>query len=137
MTIKFQTYQRYKPSGIDWLGDIPTDWDIEPLLNFAHKNYKRNLGGANDELLSLSYGRVVKKEKIDGGLLPVSFSTYQVVETGDIVMRLTDLQNDHVSLRTGLVTIPGIITSAYLGLEIRKERINEGFCTGCFILTTY
>lgn len=33
-------------------------------------------------------------------------------------MRLTDLQNDHKSLRIGLATETGIITSAYLCLKI-------------------
>ena len=65
-------------------------------------------------LLSLSYGKV-KRRDIDakGGLLPESFEGYNIVEDGDIVLRFTDLQNDQRSLRTGLVTERGIITSAY------------------------
>ncbi|WP_210165806.1 restriction endonuclease subunit S [Candidatus Filomicrobium marinum] len=50
------------------------------------------------------------------GLLPGSFETYQVVHPGDIVFRLTDLQNDKRSLRTALVQERGIITSAYLAV---------------------
>lgn len=75
-----------------------------------------------DNLLSLSYGRIVRK-KIDSaeGLLPESFETYQIVEPGNIVMRLTDLQNDKRSIRQGLVTERGIITSAYDALEVREN----------------
>ena len=75
-----------------------------------------------DNLLSLSYGRIIRKD-IDAteGLLPESFETYQIVEPGNIVMRLTDLQNDKRSIRQGLVTERGIITSAYDALEVRKD----------------
>jgi len=71
-----------------------------------------------DNLLSLSYGRIVRKD-IDSndGLLPESFETYQVVHRGDIVLRLTDLQNDKRSLRSAQVRERGIITSAYLALQ--------------------
>jgi type I restriction enzyme, S subunit len=65
-------------------------------------------------LLSLSYGRIVRKDiNTNEGLLPASFETYQIVESGDVVFRLTDLQNDKRSLRSGLCTERGIITSAY------------------------
>jgi len=122
MTTNFQTYPECKPSGIDWLGDIPADWDSKPLLYCALENCKRNTNDINSNVLSLSYGRVIRKRKLEGGLTPESYTTYQILNPGDIVMRLTDLQNDHVSLRTGLVVTPGIITSAYLGLTIRKKR---------------
>jgi hypothetical protein len=45
--------------------------------------------------------------------VPASFEGYQIVKPGDIVLRLTDLQNDKRSLRQGLVTEQGIVTSAY------------------------
>lgn len=46
--------------------------------------------------------------------MPASFEGYNIIEKGDIVLRLLDLQNDTHSLRTGLVTERGIITSAYV-----------------------
>ena len=54
-------------------------------------------------------------------MLPESFSTYNIVEKGDIVIRPTDLQNDKRSLRTGLVPERGIITSAYICLKPIKD----------------
>ena len=46
-------------------------------------------------MLSLSYGRVIRKDiNTNGGLLPESFNTYNIVEAGDIIIRPTDLQND-------------------------------------------
>jgi type I restriction enzyme S subunit len=46
------------------------------------------------------------------GLMPESFNTYQIVKSGDVILRLTDLQNDKRSLRVGLAKEGGIITSA-------------------------
>ena len=57
------------------------------------------------------------------GLVPESFETYQIAEPGDIILRTTDLQNDHTSLRVGRVRQRGIITSAYLNL-----RVQPGMC---------
>ena len=61
------------------------------------------------------------------GLLPGSFNGYNIIEPGDIVLRLTDLQNDKRSLRTGLVKEHGIITSAYVTLKAAKEVVPEYF----------
>ena len=70
-----------------------------------------------DNLLSLSYGKIIRKDiNTSDGLLPESFNTYNIVEAGDIIIRPTDLQNDKRSLRTGLVKEHGIITSAYIDL---------------------
>lgn len=73
-------------------------------------------------MLSLSYGKV-KRKSIDTveGLLPESFDGYNIIEKDDIVLRLTDLQNDHTSLRVGLAEGRGIITSAYLTIRNRSN----------------
>ena len=100
----------------------PPGWKLNKLHRVlrVRKGFK-NLGMQEDNLLSLSYGRIIRKS-IDAaeGLLPESFETYQIVEPGNIVMRLTDLQNDKRSLRQGLVKERGIITSAYDALELEK-----------------
>lgn len=99
---------------------LPADWQATKLRNVLHiRRGNKNAGMQEDNLLSLSYGRIIRKD-IDAkeGLLPESFETYQIVEPGNIVMRLTDLQNDKRSIRQGLVKERGIITSAYDALEI-------------------
>lgn len=102
-----------------WLGEIPVHWDVKPLFTALRETNERNFGLKERNLLSLSYGRIVRRD-IDtvSGLLPESFDTYQIVEPGDIVLRLTDLQNDQRSLRVGLVSERGIITSAYVNLRV-------------------
>ncbi|RGC06076.1 restriction endonuclease subunit S [Faecalibacterium prausnitzii] len=106
-----------KDSGIEWVGEIPAHWLVHPVYYYYGERKNKNYLGKEDNLLSLSYGRVVRKDiNTSDGLLPESFNTYNIVETGDIIIRPTDLQNDKRSLRTGLVKEHGIITSAYIDL---------------------
>lgn len=111
-------YGSYKSSGIAWIDVLPSHWEVKPLLAVARERDVRNTGLVEDNLLSLSYGSIVRKDiSSNEGLLPESFETYQIVEPDDVVFRLTDLQNDKRSLRTGQVRERGIITSAYLAVE--------------------
>lgn len=89
-----------------------------PVKYLAREVKDLNLSLEERNLLSLSYGRIIRKDiESNEGLLPANFERYTVVRPGDVVLRLTDLQNDQRSLRTGLVKEPGIITSAYLTLR--------------------
>lgn len=109
-----------KDSGVAWIGAVPNSWNINSLsqLFVQVKNKNSNLQETN--LLSLSYGKIKRKNiESSTGLLPESFDGYNIIEKDDIVLRLTDLQNDQTSLRVGLAEERGIITSAYL--TIRKQ----------------
>lgn len=104
-----------KDSGIPWVGDIPEEWDVNPLRQYFTERRHKNANGTEDNLLSLSYGRIIRKDiDTSDGLLPANFLGYNIVEPGDIVFRMTDLQNDKRSLRSGIVEERGIITSAYI-----------------------
>jgi type I restriction enzyme S subunit len=109
-------YESYKDSGVEWLGEVPSHWEILPFYGVASERKEPNIGMVENNLLSLSYGRIIQKDiSTNDGLLPESFETYQIVRHGDIIFRLTDLQNDKRSLRTAIVEDEkGIITSAYL-----------------------
>ena len=100
-------------------------WDYwHEVLNHYYgkglKNKNKNLVETN--LLSLSYGKIKQKDiNSSKGLLPESFEGYNIIDKNDIVLRLTDLQNDHKSLRVGYSTQKGIITSAYITLRSKTD----------------
>ena len=116
-----------KDSGIEWVGSIPKHWEVHPVYHYFGERKTKNSALKEQNLLSLSYGKIIRKD-IDtlGGLLPASFNTYNIVEPDDIIIRPTDLQNDKRSLRTGLVTEHGIITSAYIDL-MPKANVNSKY----------
>jgi type I restriction enzyme S subunit len=104
-------------TNIPWIGKIPSEWAIGPLFSVANENKEKNLN-KNENVLSLSYGKIIRRDLSKNyGLLPENFDSYQVVNRGYIIIRSTDLQNDKKSLRVGLVPEVGIITSAYIGLS--------------------
>lgn len=111
-------YDSYKDSGVKWLGEIPSHWGILPGLAVFKENKTKNTELSEKTVLSLSYGSIIIKKDIDEGLVPADYKGYQIVHPGYIIIRCTDLQNDKVSLRTGLVKNDGIITGAYLGLKV-------------------
>ena len=114
--------RKMKDSGIAWIGAMPRAWKMNTIAQIFLQVKCKNTGLQEKNLLSLSYGKV-KRKSIDTveGLLPESFDGYNIIEKDDIVLRLTDLQNDHTSLRVGLAEERGIITSAYLTIRNRSN----------------
>ena len=117
-----------KDSGISYVGIVPSHWTSHPVYTYFGERKNKNALGKEENLLSLSYGRIIRKDiNAVGGLLPASYDTYNIVEKGDVIIRPTDLQNDKTSLRTGLVTERGIITSAYIALKPTKKVVSAYF----------
>ena len=107
-----------KNSGVEWIGEIPAEWELNEIFQVVEQVKNKNVHLVEKNLLSLSYGKIKRKDiENNEGLLPASFDSYNVIEKDDIVLRLTDLQNDHKSLRVGLSKERGIITSAYVTLR--------------------
>lgn len=65
--MKFERYSEYKDSGIGWLGDIPSDWEVKRLKNIALLKYsnvdKKSYDNQRDVLLC-NYVNVYKNEFI-------------------------------------------------------------------------
>jgi type I restriction enzyme, S subunit len=110
-----------KDSGVEWIGEIPSHWDVSPMFSLFNENKEKNKEGRLD-ILTLSYGKIKYRDlsKLQG-LFPESFNGYQVMNIESIIIRSTDLQNDHKSLRVGHVGTEGVITSAYLGLNPKEN----------------
>lgn len=115
-------YSTYKPSKTLWQEQIPSHWQETELRLLFADNKKKNIGLIERNLLSLSYGKLKRKD-IDNatGLVPASFEGYQIIAEGYIVLRFTDLQNDKKSLRVGYTNEKGIITNAYIGLAPKVD----------------
>ncbi len=109
-------YYEYRKTGLDWLPIIPSHWEWRYLSQTADEQLIKN-DNEDRPILSLSYGNIIQKKNVSSGLIPSNYDGYQVIFPGNIILRLTDLQNDHTSLRTGLVKQEGIITSAYTCLK--------------------
>ena len=115
-------YNSYKASGVEWLGDVPSHWEVVRFGHIFAENKRKNTGLLETNVLSLSYGNIKEKNLDESkGLLPESFETYQIIESNDIIFRFTDLQNDKRSLRSAISKFYGIISSAYVSVKTEQN----------------
>ena len=113
MNSTLSPYLAYKPSGVPWLGDVPEHWEVIP--NRALMNPKKDVVGARADdftLLSLTRRGVIPRDVDNAfGKFPSSFDTYQVIEPGDLVFCLFDI--DETPRTVGRSRLRGIVTGAY------------------------
>ena len=111
--MSFPKYPKYKDSGVEWLGVLPSHWEALPD-KVAFSRVKTEVGDewSNTQLLSLTLRGVVIHDIDSGdGKYPADFSNYQIVEPDDLVFCLFDI--DETPRTIGLSSIRGMITSAY------------------------
>lgn len=127
---------KMKDSGIEWIGEVPNHWNLKRIGNYFYQVKNKNIKLIETNLLSLSYGNIIRRDiNSSEGLLPENFSGYNIIQAADIVLRMTDLQNDHKSLRTGYAKEKGIITSAYITIRTDFNEINSQYVQ--FLLHTF
>ena len=104
-----------KDSGIEWIGEIPEGWKIIRTKSvFSH--HKTIVGKKSSEYqrLALTLMGVIPRSKDDStGLQPEEFNNYQVLEAGNLVFKLIDLENVSTS-RVGFSPFTGIVSPAYI-----------------------
>lgn len=61
-------------TAVSWVKTIPAHWNEKSLIQVAEEQKIKNAGMVEDNLLSLSYGKIINKDiKTTDGLLPSSF----------------------------------------------------------------
>lgn len=111
-----------KDSGVEWIGEIPKDWEIVQTKRFF-RNIKRVVGSDVDnyERLALTMNGVIKRSKEDSeGLQPEKFEGYQILRKNELVFKLIDLENVKTS-RVGLSSYTGLVSPAYIVLTNELE----------------
>lgn len=115
-----------KNSGVEWIGEIPEDWEVYRNKNAFICN--KEIVGKNSnstQLLSLTTGGIKCKDINNAeGKLPESFDTYQYVKKNDVVMCLFDL--DMSAVFSGISQYNGMISPAYKVLSC-QDRANPLF----------
>lgn len=118
---KFKRYDSYKNSGIEWLGEIPSHWEMKKH-KYCFVLNKEIVGNnsSNLQLLSLTKNGIKAIDKFDqSGKVPISFDTYQFISKDDIVMCLFDL--DVSAVFSGISPYEGMISSAYKSFKCNSN----------------
>ena len=102
-----------KDSGISWIGEIPEHWETNRNKVFLTEKKETVGGNANNfTLLSLTKIGIIPRDIESGkGKFPKDFDTYKIVNKGDIVFCLFDI--DETPRTVGLSNLDGMITGAY------------------------
>jgi len=125
----FQKYPAYKDSGVEWLGVVPSNWEVLPL--FALTKLKSISNCPDLELLSvyLDLG-VIRFSDIDAkrtNATSLDLSKYQKVEPGDFVLNNQQAWRGSV----GVSNYEGIVSPAYIILSL-SHKLNPSFANYYF-----
>lgn len=127
MNNKLPKYDKYKPSNVEWLGEIPKHWEVTRIKNLFKEINERSING-NEDLLSVSqYTGVTKKgDKLEEGELLTNAATlegYKKVFKGDLVSNIMLAWNGSL----GFSEFEGITSPAYSIYRLKVEGAKNYF----------
>ena len=110
MQFPLKPYPAYKPSGLQWLGDMPAHWEVRRIKTLFREKDERS-GDGCAELLSLtrSRGLIPQKEASNRIASIEDLSNYKVCRPGDLVM-------NRMQAWSGMFAVPsqdGLISPDY------------------------
>ena len=129
MTTNLQTYNNYKPSGVEWLGDIPEHWEMKKL-KFLGSIYP-GLSGKKGDDFSKEYSNGIKSFIPFTNIfnnLKISDNHFQYVKVDKNENQNRVLKNDILFLMSSETLDDIAKCSIYLGNE--KELYLNSFCKG-------
>ncbi len=120
-------YESYKPSGISWIGEIPSHWEEKRLSAICLP--KSISGYQNENLLSVFLGKGIvpfnseSSRRTNAISETTDLTKYQLVEPGDFVLNNQQAWRGSV----GVSYLRGIVSPAYIVLSFRIE-VNPHYC---------
>jgi len=140
-TRRWKRYPKYKDSGIEWLGEVPEEWENKKIKHLARRSKEINGPTPFGEMLAVSglWGIIVKQyENEDKKRLNEDLTQYRVVHHGQLVVNtmwlnyagvgVSDLDG-HVSPAYDVFNIFGVIEKKYLHHLLRSSRYVSGYCS--------
>lgn len=113
-----EKYSEYKDSGVQWLGQIPSHWNMKRWRYLLAENKDKNVTCEERLQLQFKYGEIVaKSSQQDDDDITDTISKYTIVLPNDIMINGLNLNYDFISQRVAQVRDRGIITSAYVSLR--------------------
>lgn len=119
-----QRYESYKPSEVAWLGNVPSQWDVQPLR--AVTSLKSDKKRPDLPVLSVyrEYGVILKDSRDDNhNATSLDTSTYKVVKPGDLVVNKMKAWQGSM----GVSAHEGIVSPAYITCTTREDRVRPAY----------
>ncbi|MCL6244393.1 restriction endonuclease subunit S [Acinetobacter sp. ANC 7200] len=122
-----EKYDAYKDSGVEWLGEIPNNWEIKRLKAPLAERNEKNDPIKTDFILSLTMhqGVIPQSEKTGGGNKPKEdLTAYKLARPNDIVLNSMNVIVGSV----GLSKYFGVVSPVYYMLYARDiSKTNIGY----------
>ncbi|MFM9103392.1 MAG: restriction endonuclease subunit S, partial [Cyanobium sp.] len=118
--MSFPHYPAYKPSGVEWLGEVPEHWELVPCRGFVDERSEKNEDAACQNYLSLmaNVGIIPYEEKGDvGNKKPEDISKCKIVRRGDFVINSMNYGIGSY----GVSDYDGVCSQVYIILTPRGE----------------
>lgn len=113
-----------KDSGIEWIGEIPTYWDVMPNKRIMYKVKDICDQYSNESILSLTKQGVIVRDLVNPkGKMPTTFDGYQRLNSGNLLLCLFDI--DVTPRCIGLVEHDGLTSPAYSQFVLRDDNKPE------------
>lgn len=111
-------YDKYKDSGIAWIGEIPEHWEVIPHKRIMRKKKIIKEFYAGENILSLTKKGVIIRDLEAGGKMPTTFNGYQVLYPDNLLMCLFDI--DVTPRCVGIIKDEGLSSPAYSQFILNK-----------------
>jgi type I restriction enzyme S subunit len=122
--MSFPRYERYRDSGVEWLGEVPEHWEVRRNLGVFHERKECNQPGAELLSVTVSQGIIHQSEitaKKDSS--NDDKSKYKVVKVGDLAYNKMRAWQGAI----GISGYDGIVSPAYVVLSPRHRRLSKYF----------
>ena len=121
MTSNLKPYPHYKPSGVEWLGDVPAHWEVRRLKYLLSECSTRSVDGS-EQLLSVSqYTGVTERKRAEGknevDTRAESLVGYKCVEANDLVVNIMLAWNGSM----GVSRFCGIVSPSYCVYRFKTD----------------
>lgn len=121
--VSFPRYERYKESGVDWLGEVPEHW-LVVKMKYLYKDVSiKNKPEA--ELLSVTQDKgVVPRTWVETRMVMPSgnLESFKFISKGDFAISLRSFEGGLEYCHRD-----GIISPAYTVLKRKKSNLSQGF----------
>ena len=119
-----QRYESYNPSGVEWLGNIPTHWDIKPIRTVTSLKADRNRPDLPVLSVYREYGVILKDSRDDNhNATSLDTASYKVVKPGDLVVNKMKAWQGSM----GVSRHEGIVSPAYITCSTNPEKIQPNY----------
>jgi len=116
----FPKYERYKDSGVEWLGEVPEHWDVQSLRAVAGLYVEKNQPDLPVLSVYREYGVILKDSRDDNhNATSLDTSNYKVVRPGDLAVNKMKAWQGSL----GVSEHHGIVSPAYITCRLNQEKV--------------